>query len=244
MRILIINPNTTASMTDKIREAAISVSNNETEIIAVNPKDGPASIECYYDEAFSIPGLIREVRNQHYGSIDGYIIACFDDVGLDAARNITDAPVVGICEASVYTARLVAGSCVVITTLPSSVPAIEKTLTRYGSDRFCKRVRSANIPVLGLEEGDSGEDMIREEIKKTLKDDSPESIILGCAGMADLANRLTEEFNLPVIDGVAAAVKLVEGLLSQGLKTSKILGYALPPKKVYKGCFSDDQPNS
>ena len=73
MRILIINPNTTASMTAKIKEAAISVSNNETEIIAVNPKDGPASIECYYDEAFSIPGLLREIRSQDFGRIDGYI---------------------------------------------------------------------------------------------------------------------------------------------------------------------------
>ncbi|GIT47562.1 MAG: hypothetical protein Ct9H300mP13_3580 [Gammaproteobacteria bacterium] len=56
----------------------------------------------------------------------GYIIACFDDVGLDAARNVATAPVVGICEASVYVASMVAGSFAIVTTLPSSIPAIER----------------------------------------------------------------------------------------------------------------------
>ena len=241
MKILIINPNTTASMTAKINQAALEVAEEKTEIITVNPKDGPASIEGYYDEAFSVPGLLREMRLKESENIDGYIIACFDDVGLDAARNIAEGPVVGICEAAVYTASIVAGSFVVVTTLPSSIPAIEKTIRGYGRENFCKGVRAANIPVLGLEEGEIGEKMIREEILCALKEDSPESIVLGCAGMADLAKRLSKEFEIPVIDGVASAVKIVEGIIVQGLKTSKAGGYAIPPRKIYKGKFSDDQ---
>ena len=83
--------------------------------------------------------------------------------------------------------------------------------------------------------------MIREEILCALKEDSPESIVLGSAGMADLAKRLSKEFEIPVIDGVASAVKIVEGIIVQGLKTSKAGGYAIPPRKIYKGRFSDDQ---
>ena len=102
MEIRIINPNTTASMTEKIGRAAQEVAATGTVITAINPADGPASIEGYYDEAFAVPGLLREIRRGESQGVAGYIIACFDDVGLDAARNVATAPVVGICEASVY----------------------------------------------------------------------------------------------------------------------------------------------
>ena len=63
MRILVVNPNTTASMTEKIGTAARAVAAQGTEIIAVNPADGPVSIEGYYDEVFSVPGLLAEIAN-------------------------------------------------------------------------------------------------------------------------------------------------------------------------------------
>ena len=117
MKILIVNPNTTLSMTEKIGEAARSVAAAGTEIIAVSPEDGPASIEGYYDEAFAVPGLLREVRKGETQGMDGYIVACFDDPGLHAVRSIATGPVVGICEAAVYAASIVAGSFTVVTTL-------------------------------------------------------------------------------------------------------------------------------
>ena len=95
-------------------------------------------------------------------------------------------------------------------------------------------MRAADIPVLGLEEGGGeGEALIRAEIEAAVHKDGAEAIVLGCAGMAALAKRLSVDFGLPVIDGVAAAVKQVEGLVAQGLKTSKIGGYAMPPRKNY-----------
>src|SRR5438270_2010982 len=98
MRILAINPNTTGSMTDKIAAAARLAASRGTEIIAVNPDFGPPSIEGYFDEVFSVPGLIAEMRKQ--SNADAYIVACFDDTGLDAARCWATAPVVGIGEAA------------------------------------------------------------------------------------------------------------------------------------------------
>ena len=73
MRILVINPNTTASMTAKISDAAQAAALEATEIIAVNPPNGPASIEGYYDEALSMPGTIAEVK-QHR-DVDGIVLA-------------------------------------------------------------------------------------------------------------------------------------------------------------------------
>lgn len=130
MRLLVVNPNTTHSMTEKIGAAARAVAALGTEIIAVNPDSGPPSIEGYFDEAFAVPGLIAEMKKA--GEVDATIIACFDDTGLDAARSLSTAPVIGIGEAAFHVASLIAGKFSVVTTLPRSVPAIEHNLVRYG----------------------------------------------------------------------------------------------------------------
>ena len=102
-------------------------------------------------------------------------------------------------------------------------------------------MRAADIPVLSLEkEGSEARLLIEDEIRRAADEDGAEAVVLGCAGMADLTRQLTAKFGLPVIDGVAAAVKMVEGLVAQGLKTSKAGGYSLPPGKDYVGEFSGD----
>ena len=235
MRILVLNPNTTASMTAKIGAAARSVAGAGTEILAANPVMGPASIEGYYDEALCLPGLLEEVIRHERQGIDGTVIACFDDTGLDAARTVATGPVIGICEAALHTASLLGARISVVTTLSRSVPAIEHLARRYGVADRC-RVRAAEVPVLALEDaGSSAADRVRAEIADAVAQDGAEVVVLGCAGMTDLTQRFSREFGLPVIDGVAAAVKLVESLVSLGLRTSKVGGYAPPLPKAYAG---------
>ena len=235
MRILIVNPNTTASMTEKIGAAARSVASAETEVVAVNPDMGPVSIEGYYDEAFSLPGLLDEIAKGQEQGFDGFIIACFDDTGLNAARALARAPVIGICEAAMHTASFVGERMSVVTTLKRAVPVIEDLARRYGVAERCK-VRAAEVPVLALEDPQSDAlDRIREQIRLAVQQDDADTIILGCAGMADLANALSDEFRLPVIEGVTAATRLMEALIGLGLKTSKTGAYATPLKKAYSG---------
>lgn len=235
MRILVVNPNSTASMTAKIGRAAQLVAAPGTEILAVNPPDTPASIEGYVDEALCLPGLLATI-GRYAGSgvgedVAGTVIACFDDPGLDAARALTARPVVGVCEAAVRMATLVAGRFSIVTTTSRSVPAIEHLAQRYGVARRC-RVRAAAVPVLALEEpGSDARRRVAAEIARALEEDGAEAIVLGCAGMADLARDYRAEFGVPVIDGVTAAVKLVEGLAALGLTTAKRGGYAYPAPK-------------
>lgn len=236
MKILVVNPNTTASMTAKIAATARTAAAPGTEIVAVNPGAGPASIEGFYDEALSLPGLLEEIAKGEELGVDGHVIACFDDSGLEAARALARAPVVALCEASVHTASLIAGSFTIVTTLGRSVPAIESLVRRYGMAGRCRRVRASEVPVLALEDPASdARRRICDEIGRAVAEDRAEAIVLGCAGMADLARELTAQFGLPVIDGVAAAVKLVEGLAALGLRTSKVGGYAAPLAKAYAG---------
>lgn len=236
MEILVVNPNTTASMTEKIGAAARAATGPGTRITAVSPATGPESIEGYYDEALSVPGLLVEIARGEARGVAGHIIACFDDTGLDAARVLARAPVVGIGEAAFHAASFVAGRFSVVTTLGRSIPAIEHNLVRYGLASRCARVRAAEVPVLALEDpGSDARYRIEAEIDAAKREDRAEAIVLGCAGMADLAAALSERHGLPVVDGVAAAVVLVEALARLGLRTSKLGGYAPPRPKSITG---------
>ena len=227
MRIHVINPNTTRSMTLKIGAAAKAAASPGVEVTAVNPEFGPASIEGYFDEAFSIPGLIEEIGKAR--DADAFVIACFDDTGLEAARCATSAPVIGIGEAAFHMASLIAAKFSVVTTLSRSIVPIEHNLAKYGLISRCARVRAAEVPVLALEEpGSDARRLIEQEIERALAEDGAEAIVLGCAGMTDLARDLARKAGVPVLDGVACAVSLAESLVRLGLKTSKRRTYAAP----------------
>lgn len=243
MRIHICNPNTTRAFTDKIARAAAAVKLPETQLHVTQAGMGPVSIEGYYDEAYAVPGLLDQIRTADAAGASGHIIACFDDTGLDAARCIATAPVIGIGEAGFHAASMIAGKFSVVTTLSRSIPAIEHNLVRYGLMSRCARVRASEVPVLELEEAKpEALALISDEIARAKRDDGAEAIVLGCAGMADLAARLAQQHDLPVIDGVAAAVGLIEALARLGLKTSKLGGYAAPRSKSYAGIFSRFEP--
>jgi allantoin racemase len=242
MRLLVVNPNTTASMTETIAEAARAAASAGTEVVAVNPAMGPESIEGYYDEALSLPGLLEEIARGEAAGFDAHVIACFDDSGLDAARALARAPVLGICEAAMHVASMIAGRFAVVTTLARSVPVVEALAWRYGVAARC-RVRACDVPVLALEDPASGAaDRIRAEIRRAIADDGAEAIVLGCAGMADLASALGEETGVPVLDGVACATRLAEALVGLGVVTSKRGGYAAPRAKRYAGALARFAP--
>lgn len=244
MRILIVNPNTTASMTEKAAEAAGAVAGHGTEIIAATSKGGPASIEGHYDGAIAVPGLLKEIREGEAAGADAAIIACFDDTGLDAARALAGIPVVGLCESAVMTAALLAQRFTVVTTLERSRVLIENLIRHYGMGGRAK-VRAADIPVLELEDKDSGAlQKLKHQIERALDEDGAEAIVLGCAGMADLAQSLQREYGVPVVDGVSAAVKQAEALVAQGLRTSKRGSYASPLAKAYTGSMSVFAPTA
>ncbi|MBY5797795.1 aspartate/glutamate racemase family protein [Rhizobium leguminosarum] len=242
MRILIVNPNTTASMTEKAATAARAVAASGTEIIAATSRMGPVSIEGHYDGALAIPGLLAELKERQTAGYDAAVIACFDDTGLEAARTFADVPILGLCESAVVTAGFLAQRFTVVTTLERSRVLIDNLVRRYGMGDRAK-VRASDIPVLELEDAGSGAiGKLRAEIERALLEDGAEAIVLGCAGMTDLARELQEIYGVPVVDGVAAAVKQAETLVSLGLSTSKRGSYASPLPKPFTGAMSGFSP--
>ncbi|ACE92009.1 Asp/Glu/hydantoin racemase protein [Rhizobium phaseoli] len=242
MRILIVNPNTTASMTEKAATAARAVAASGTEIIAATSRMGPVSIEGHYDGALAIPGLLSELKERQAAGYDAAVIACFDDTGLEAARSFADVPILGLCESAIVTASFLAQRFTVVTTLERSRVLIDNLVRRYGMGARAK-VRASDIPVLELEEAASGAiGKLRAEIERALEEDGAEAIVLGCAGMTDLARQLQDFYGVPVVDGVSAAVKQAEALVSLGLSTSKRGSYASPLPKPFTGAMSAFSP--
>lgn len=240
MHIRVINPNTTTAMTQTIAQAASNIAAPGTRITATQPDSGPVSIEGHFDEVISAVGVAEEViaSEKSDDPADTYIIACFGDPGLLAARELTRAPVIGIAEAAFHMATLVSTRFSVVTTLARTGIIAEHLLDAYGFSHHCRRVRAAEIPVLDLEEdSDAALARLIEECQKARDEDQIGAIVLGCGGMADLTDTISQAIGLPVIEGVTAAVKLSEALAGLRLGTSKHGDLAFPRPKAFTGKF-------
>ena len=97
-----------------------------------------------------------------------------------------------------------------MTTLAVSIPIIEDNIARYGFANQSVRVHASNVPVLDI--GDETAHFIETKARKAIAEDGCDAIVLGCAGMADLADDLSQSLGLPVIDGVTMAVAFCEAL--------------------------------
>lgn len=242
MHIRIINPNTTCAMTRTIGAAAENVAAQGTRVTATQPDSGPVSIESHFDEAVSAVGVAEEVLAGERGDdpVDAYIIACFGDPGLLAARELTRAPVIGIAEAAFHVASMISTRFSVVTTLGRTGIIAEHLLESYGFSHHCRRVRAAEIPVLDLEDNpDVAVQRLLDECLRAKEEDNIGAIVLGCGGMANLTGYLSEAVGLPVVEGVTAAVKLSEALVGLNLGTSKHGDLAYPRPKSFVGRFEN-----
>ena len=232
MRINVVNPNTSVAMTETIAAAARGCAARGTQIVARTSPRGPASIEGHHDEAMAVPGVLEAIRAGEAEGCDAHVVACFGDPGLRAAREVARAPVIGIAEASMHLASLVATHFSIVTTLPRTIVIAEHLALTYGMERICRRVRAIDVAVLDLHDPASGAaERLLVECRRALDEDGSGAIVLGCAGMADLAAGLSATLGVPVIESVSAAVKLAEALVGLGLATSKRGDYAFPLAK-------------
>jgi allantoin racemase len=243
MRIKLINPNTTERMTLAMDRCAREVASKGTEIISVSASMGPPSIEGYYDEALASLALLQEIEKGEKEGMDGYVIACFGDPALYAARELSRGPVIGIAEAAMHAASVIAPSFSVVTTLKRTCTMSWHLAERYGMKRFCKNVRATDVAVLDLDiPGSSARSIIIEECRRALVEDDAESIVLGCAGMAEFCHEIEDAIGAPVIEGVTTAVKWAEALIALKLRTSKRGDYARPLAKQYDGALAPYSP--
>lgn len=234
MRIKVINGNTFQAMTDNIGEVSRAAAAPGTEIVASTPSAGPISIESFYDEYLAIPYILEEIVKDE-AEFDAFIIACWGDPGIEAAREITSKPVVGIAEASMYVANMLGAKFGVVTVLERAHNLIEHTVGKVGLAPRCASIQCTSLSVLDTEELRDHACLVLEGAGRKAIAEGAEALALGCAGMSGLDTMLEERLGVPVIDSVAAAVKMAEALVGLGKRTSKAKTYQLPEPKQIKG---------
>lgn len=202
-----------------------------TEIDSVGIEKGPSSIECRYDEILAIPEVVKRVKEAEEEGVDACVINCFGDPGVRASREVANIPVVGPCESSFMVAASLCNKFSVITVLKSVVGIIEENVKLYGISDKLASARAVDIPVLELHtDNESTARALLEEGKKALEEDGAEVLILGCTGMTGMAERLSKELGVYVVDPLPTAVKFAETLVNLGLSHSKIT-FPSPPEK-------------
>jgi allantoin racemase len=236
MHIHIINPNTTASFTELSLAAGRSVAAAGTDVTASQPVAGTPSVECSVDEAVATVGIVAEVLAGEARGVDAYVIACFGDTGLEAAREAAAGPVVGMTEAALYTAALIAPVFSIVTLPRRTRIFAERAVGHAGLERRCVSIRAIDVDVLDCEDELARvHDAFVSEARLAIAEDGAEAILLGCAGLEPLVTRLQQALGVPVIEGVAAAVKMAEGLVAMRLATAKKGAWAYPAAKPFSG---------
>lgn len=233
MKLLVVNVNTTASMTAAIADSARSVAAPGTEIIGLTPAVGADSVEGNFESYLAAVAVMSAVVT-YDGPFDAVVQAGFGEHGREGLQELLDVPVVDITEAAGHVASLIGHRYSVVTTLDRTVPLIEDRLALAGLRERCASVRSSGMTVLQLEEDPkTAVKAIVREAELAVRDDRAEVICLGCGGMAGLDEAVRQATGVPVVDGVTAAVTLAESLVRLGLSTSKVRTYARPrPKRV------------
>jgi allantoin racemase len=233
MKILVVNVNTSQSMTDVIDVAAKGSASPGTEIVTLTPFFGAEAVDCNFESYLSAVAVMDRVL-AYDEPFDAVVMAGFGEHGRDGLQELIEQPVIEICEASAHVAMMIGRSYSVVTTLQRSVPPIEDRLKTGGLWDRCASVRANGMTTLEVDtDPEAAKKSIIEEARKAVEHDHAEVICLGCAGMAGLEQAITSELGVPVVDGVAAAVKLAEAVVGLRLKTSKISTYAVPePKRI------------
>jgi allantoin racemase len=205
MRLLYINPNSTAAMTQGIVDVA-RATRPDLDITGWTNTQGPPAIQGPQDGDAAIAGILGLLPAARAAQMDAIIIACFDDTGLAQMRAAGHCPVIGIGQAAYHMAALLGQRFSVVTTLDVSVPVIAENLRGYGFDGQCSRIRASGLGVLEVEAaGATAMQRLSDELMEAEKTDGVTAAILGCAGMAPLRARLQARSGLHLIDGVASA---------------------------------------
>jgi allantoin racemase len=235
MRIFVINPNTSESMTEHIRWELERIKRPDTELRVVSAEYGPVSIESAYDEALAQPATLERVRQANEEGYDVVILACFSDPGLDAAKEISDIPVIGIEESTMHIAAMLGHKFSITTAFRSRVPTRELHVRERGLESAYASTLVMNMSVLDMDANpEKAKARILELARTAVQEDGAEVIVLGCAGLAGYAEDIERELGAIVLDPTSVAFKIAEAIVDLGLRHSKVGRFAKPPAKEIK----------
>jgi allantoin racemase len=215
MRLLVVNSNTTASVTDRIAAAARAAATPGTTVEAVSAPFGLPLIVSRADWLIAGPATLAALAARR-GTYDAAVIACFGDPALDAAKELVDVPVLGISEAAFHAACMLGGRFGIVSFTAALRPMFEDCLARHGLAARCSGFRMRMGPAFAGDPGRVAEaraEMIVSLCREAVEADGAEAVILAGGPLAGLAPVIAPHVAVPLIDGTAAAVRLAEAMV-------------------------------
>ena len=221
IEICIINPHATTKSNEKLKNCAIKIIDPNSNIY-ISQENLENDYFSHHLETTNVSSLVKQIENNH--SSDAFIIASYEDIGVETIRKVTSKPVIGIGEASFYTANIIANKFSVITNVSQTHEALKNNLIKYDMDHKCVSLKSIEVPILDMETmSKSNLKKLENEIERTISEDEPEAIIITSAGILELSKGLGEKFNFPFIEGITAATALIENLTKLELNIKKFI---------------------
>ena len=223
-------------LTDAMKQDMQKYLSADTQVIHTQIPNGPITIECEYDEAFSAPEVVKlAVSTAAERPIDGIFVNCFGDPGVRPTREKITLPVFGGFEPAIYLALGLGDKVGIVTVMKNVVPMIDAAISRAGLERRVTSVRTLNMPVLELQDHEKLMTNLYQECKKAIEEDHVSVLVMGCTGIvginAEMVNRLRKDgYDIPVLEAAQCAMTGLELYAKMGLYQSRET-YMEPPKK-------------
>lgn len=206
-RVLVINPNSNALVTERVRELCKQYETPQLSFEVINPDTGPFSIVSDEDKLQAELQVLALIRQRLPESHDAYVLACFDDLALHAARQIVKVPVIGCCEAGISAALAVSPALAIVTTLVAALPGIRVMMQRYKAGELAT-VRAAGIGVdEAARSGPDAQARLMQAVQAAVLEDEAKVVLLASGGLTGWAENIGREAGVAVIDAVEAALR-------------------------------------
>lgn len=233
MKILVLNPNTSKLVTQKIADAVNKVARKDVEHVVEQIEHGPEALESYHDETLAYPYILERVEKANAERFSAIVLAAFCDPGIEALRERSAIPIYGTEETTLSIALLLGNKFGILTEKKHKESVKRQHVRKLGLEQRFAGVRALNMGVVEIAE--KGEQVLERGIelgKKMIVEDGAEVIVMGCASMAGYQDELAKKLGVPILDPVTITYKVAEGLADIQTMHSKIGLFATPaPKK-------------
>ena len=218
-RIIVINPNSSEQVTDGIDVALGDLrADTNAEFECLTLADGPPGIETQHHVDSVVMPLCRMIEN-HDNRASAFVLACFSDPGLQAAREVTRKPVLGIAESGLLTALTLGDRVGVIAILADSIARHSRFIRAMGIEGRIAGELPVGLGVAELADEDVTYKRMTETGKRLAEEKGADVLVMGCAGMARYRTRLEDALGLPVIDPTQAAAGMAVTAARLGYRT-------------------------
>jgi Asp/Glu/hydantoin racemase len=230
VNILVINPNTSEGITERIRVAATAAANPGTTIVAITATKGVPYIATRAEATIG-SAIALDMLAEHWRSADAAVIAAFGDPGLGGARELFEIPVVGMAEAAMLTACMLGRRFAIVSFARALGPWYRECVEYHGLTGRLAGIRLLDGSFQSVSDvQEEKEALLVELAQRSIVEDEADVIVLAGAPLAGFAAKVRDRISVPIVDGVAAAVKQAEALV------------ALQPRKASLGTFRRPDP--